>query len=161
MASAQFHTSVRVDTTATTFGSQEIKLSIRGGVNAEYMFTERWGVRSGLFYTMMGATTSKDVLCYDPRKTTKLSYLDIPFEAQVSFGLSVHAAPYLAYLLHSSVSADADYSIRRMETSAGFGIDLTVGHFIVTPEVQYGLTKVTKLVSSQNISYAITLGYRV
>lgn len=165
-ASAQFHASVRAGATATSFGSQEIKLGMRAGVSAEYLFTNHWGVRSGLFYTMKGATTSKDVISYKPSETTKLSYLDIPFEAQVSFPLSqknrisLHAGPYLAYLLHSSVPANADYTIRRMEVGAGLGVDLVFRHFIITPEVQYGLTKVTNPGSDHNICYALTLGYR-
>lgn len=165
-ASAQFHTSVRAGATATTFGNQEIKLGLRAGVSAEYQLSDLWGIRSGLFYTMKGATTSKDVVCYNPRSTTKLSYLDIPFEAQVSFGLSrknrlsLHAGPYLAYLMHSSVPKNADYTMRRMEVGAGFGVDLILGHFVVTPEVQYGLTKVTKPAFDHNLCYAVTFGYR-
>lgn len=165
-ASAQFHASVRAGATATTLGEQKIKMGLRAGVGAEYLFSDRWGVRSGLFYTMKGATTSKDVFCYDPLKTTKLSYLDIPFEAQVSFGLSqksrlaVHAGPYLACLLHSSVPENAGHKIRRMEAGVGLGVDFTVGHFIVGPEIQYGLTRVNKSGSDHNICYAITLGYR-
>lgn len=166
VASAQIRTSVRAGVTATTFGDQEIKLGMRAGANVEYHFTNLWGIRSGLFYTMKGATTSKNVFCYDPQKTTKLSYLDIPFEAQVSFGLSektsmsIHAGPYLAYLVHSSVPKTVDYTIRRMELGAGFGLDLTIGHFVITPEVQYGLTTVTNPGSNHNISYALTFGYR-
>lgn len=165
-ASAQFHTSIRVGATATTFGQQEIKLGMRAGAGVEYQFSSLWGVRSGLFYTMKGATTSKDVLCYNPQKTTKLSYLDIPFEAQISFGLSqktrlaVHAGPYIAYLLHSSKPESAAYKLNRIEAGAGFGVDLSIGHFVITPEVQYGLTKVTGPDSYHNISYALTLGYR-
>lgn len=163
---AQFHTSVRAGVVTTTFGEQEIKLGMRAGANVEYLFSNRWGVRSGLFYTMKGATTSKNVLNYNPHKTTKLSYLDIPFEAQVSFSLSqktrmaVHAGPYIAWLIHSSLPENVDYTARRMEVGAGFGIDLCISHFIVTPEVQYGLTKVTDPGSNHNISYALTLGYR-
>ena len=165
-ASAQFHASVRAGATATTFGEQEIKLGWRAGIGAEYLFTPQWGVRSGLFYTMKGATTSKDVICYSPDKTTKLSYLDIPFEAQFSMNLSqkcrlaIHTGPYLACLIHSSVPKDAGYKARRMEVGVGFGADFTVGHFIVGPEVQYGLTNATKPRSNHNISYAVTLGYR-
>lgn len=165
-ASAQFHTSMRVGATATTFEGQEIKLGIRAGASVEYQFSNLWGVRSGLFYTMKGATTSKDVLCYNPQKTTKLSYLDIPFEAQISFDLSqktrlaVHAGPYLAYMVHSSMPKSSEYRFKRMEVGAGFGVDLNIGHFVVTPEVQYGLTKVTSPDSNHNICYALTLGYR-
>lgn len=165
-ASAQLRTSVRAGVTATTFGNQEIKLGMRGGASVEYQFTTLWGIRSGLFYTMKGATTSKDVLCYNPQLTTKLSYLDIPVEAQMSLGLSaktsltLHTGPYFAYMVHSSVPKSADYTIRRMEVGAGFGIDFAIGHFIIAPEVQYGFTKVATPGSSHNISYALTLGYR-
>lgn len=165
-ASAQFHTSVRVGASATTFGEQKMKLGIRGGVNVEYGFSKLWGIRSGLFYTMKGATTSSDVLCYNPEKTTKLSYLDIPVEAQISFelsqkiGLSLHAGPYLAYLIHSSIPENTGYTIRRIEAGVGLGVDFSVGHFVIAPEVQYGLTGVTRPGSDHNISYAFTLGYR-
>lgn len=164
--SAQLHTSIRAGATATTFGEQEIKLGIRAGASVEYQFSSLWGVRSGIFYTMKGATTSKDVLCYNPQKTTKLSYLDIPFEAQISFGLSqknrlaVHAGPYIAYMVHSSVPRSAEYKLNRMEVGAGFGVDFSIGHFVITPEIQYGLTKVTTPESNHNITYAFTLGYR-
>lgn len=165
-ASAQFHASVRAGATATTFGEQKMKLGWRAGIGAEYLFTNHWGVRSGLFYTMKGATTSKDVICYAPDKTTKLSYLDIPFEAQFSMNLSqkcrlaIHSGPYLACLIHSSVPKDAGYKARRMEVGIGFGADFSIGHFIIGPEVQYGLINVTKPGSNHNISYAMTLGYR-
>ncbi len=141
-------------------------MGLRAGFGAEYMFSDRWGIRSGLFYTMKGATTATDVFCYDPHKTTKLSYLDIPFEAQVSFGLSqksrlaLHAGPYLACLIHSSVPESSDYKINRMEVGVGLGVDFTVGHFIVGPEIQYGLTNANKSGSDHNICYAITLGCR-
>lgn len=165
-ASAQLHTSIRVGATATTLGEQEIKLGMRAGASVEYQLSNLWGVRSGLFYTMKGATISKDVLCYKRQETTKLSYLDIPFEAQISIGLSpktrltVHAGPYLAYMVHSSMPTSAQYKLNRMEVGAGLGVDLSIGRFVLTPEVQYGLTKVTKPDSNHNISYALTLGYR-
>lgn len=164
-ASAQFHTSIRVGAAATTFGDQEIKLGMRAGAGVEYQFSNLWGVRSGLFYTMKGATTSTDVLCYNPHKTTKLSYIDIPFEAQISIGLSsktqlaIHAGPYLAYMVHSSMPKSAGYKLNRMEVGAGLGVDLSIGHFAITPEIQYGFTKLTNPGSGHNISYALTLGY--
>lgn len=165
-ASAQFHASVRAGATATTLGEQKLKMGIRAGVGVEYLFSERWGIRSGLFYTMKGATTATDVFCYDPLETTKLSYLDIPLEAQVSFGLSqksrlaVHAGPYLACLLHSSVPESAGYTIHRMDVGIDVGFDFTIGHFVIGPEIQYGLTNANKPGSDHNICYAITFGYR-
>lgn len=43
---------------------------------------------------------------------------------------------------------------------AGFGADFIVGHFVIGPEVQYGLTRLTKPGSDHNTTYALTLGYR-
>jgi len=42
----------------------------------------------------------------------------------------------------------------------GFGADFIVGHFVIGPEVQYGLTRLTKPGSDHNTTYALTLGYR-
>ena len=40
------------------------------------------------------------------------------------------------------------------------GADFIVGHFVIGPEVQYGLTRLTKPGSDHNTTYALTLGYR-
>lgn len=165
-ASAQFHPSVKVGATVTNFGEQEMKIGVRGGVGIENMFTRHWGIRTGLYYTMKGATSSKDLFCYDSDKTTNLGYLDIPVEAQVLFcfsditSLSIHAGPYLAYMIHSSLPADAGYKVNRMEVGANVGIDLVVKHFVISPEVQYGLNNAVMPGSLHNVCYALTLGYR-
>ena len=165
-ASAQFHVTLRVGATASSFGDQHLKMGIRAGTGVEYLFPKRWGFRSGLFYSMKGATTSNNVFNYDSDKATRLSYLDLPVEALVSFGLSqcsrltLHGGPYIACLLHSSVPDGARLDVRRMDVGIGLGVDFTAGHFTVGPEIQYGLTRLTKSGSDHNTTYALTLGYR-
>ena len=165
-ASAQLHPTIRVGATASNISEQHIKMGIRAGVGIDYLFTERWGIRSGLFYSMKGATTSNNVFNYDKDKTTKLSYLDLPVEALVMFRLSqnsrlaMHGGAYFACLLHSAVPTGAAYDIRKGEIGASFGIDFTTNHFIFGPEVQYGLNKATKPGTGHNITYALTFGYR-
>lgn len=104
-ASAQLHADLRVGATASSFGDRHIKMGIRAGAGVEYLFSEHWGLRSGLFFSMKGATTSNNVFNYDSDKATRLSYLDLPVEALVSFRLSarmrlaLHGGFYVACLL--------------------------------------------------------------
>ena len=115
-ASAQFHADLRAGATASAIGDQHLKMGIRAGAGVEYLFTERWGLRSGLFFSMKGATTSNNVFNYDADKATRLSCLDLPVEALVSFRLSqrsrlaLHGGPYVSCLLHASVPDDAGRS---------------------------------------------------
>lgn len=165
-ASAQFHADLRAGATASAIGDQHLKMGIRAGAGVEYLFTERWGLRSGLFFSMKGATTSNNVFNYDADKATRLSCLDLPVEALVSFRLSqrsrlaLHGGPYVSCLLHASVPEDAGFDVRRWEIGAGFGADFIIGHFVIGPEIQYGLTQLTKPGSGHNTTYAVTLGYR-
>lgn len=165
-ASAQFHADLRAGATASAIGDQHLKMGIRAGAGVEYLFTERWGLRSGLFFSMKGATTSNKVFNYDADKATRLSCLDLPVEALVSFRLSqrsrlaLHGGPYVSCLLHASVPDDAGFDVRRWEIGAGFGADFIIGHFVIGPEIQYGLTRLTKPGSGHNTTYTVTLGYR-
>lgn len=165
-ASAQLHADLRVGATASSLGEQHLKMGIRAGAGVEYLFSERWGLRSGLFFSMKGATTSNNVFNYDSDKATRLSYLDLPVEGLVSFRLSqrsrlaLHGGPYIACLLHSALPDDAGFDVHRWDAGVGFGVDFIVGHFVIGPEVQYGVTRLTKPGSDHNTTYALTLGYR-
>lgn len=165
-ASAQLHADLRVGATASSFGDRHIKMGIRAGAGVEYLFSEHWGLRSGLFFSMKGATTSNNVFNYDSDKATRLSYLDLPVEALVAFRLSartrlaLHGGFYVACLLHSSLPDGTGFDVRRWDAGVGFGADFIVGHFVIGPEVQYGLTRLTKPGSDHNTTYALTLGYR-
>lgn len=165
-ASAQFHADLRVGVAASAFGDRHLKMGVRAGAGVEYLLSERWGFRSGLFFSMKGATTSNNVFNYDSDKAVRLSYLDLPVEALVSFRLSphsrlaLHGGPYVARLLHSALPGDACFTVRRWDVGVGFGADFLVGHFVVGPEVQYGLTRLTRPGSDHNTTYALTLGYR-
>lgn len=165
-ASAQFHADIRVGATASTFGDEHIKMGVRAGVGFDYLFNKHWGLRTGLSFAMKGATKSNNVFNYSSEKATKLSYLDLPVEVLVSFRLSpksslaLHGGPYVACLLHSSVPQDSGLKIHRFDTGVGCGLDFAVGHFIIGPDVQYGLTKLAKSGSNHNITYSLTLGCR-
>lgn len=67
---------------------------------------------------------------------------------------------FVACLLHSSLPDGTGFDVRRWDAGVGFGADFIVGHFVIGPEVQYGLTRLTKPGSDHNTTYALTLGYR-
>ena len=100
------------------------------------------------------------------RHATRLSYIDLPVEATVGFRLSptsrfdLHAGPYLSRLLRAKVPRTAPYTIRNWDTGICIGFDFIVGHFVIGPEVQYGLLRVTSSGNEHNIGYSFTVGYR-
>lgn len=163
-AHAQLHVDLRVGTAAASFGDQHLKLGLRTGVGIEYLFGERFGVRTGLYYTNKGTSTTNNVIDY--ARSIRLSYLDLPVEAVGSFRVAgrtrieVHAGPYVACRVRSVVPGGMHYDARRCELGVGAGFDFVVGRFIVGPEVQYGLTRLAKTDSDHATAYALTLGYR-
>ncbi len=163
-ASAQLHVDLRAGAAVASFGDRHLKLGLRTGIGVEYLFGDRFGIRTGLFYTNKGASTTSDVIDYS--HAIRLSYLDIPVEAVGSFRLAgrtrleVHAGPYAACRVRSVLPEGTQYDAKRCELGIGAGIDFVIGRFIVGPEVQYGLTRLAKTGSDHATTYALTLGYR-
>ncbi len=99
---------------------------------------------------MKGATTSNNVFNYDSDKATRLSYLDLPVEALVAFRLSARTRLGVARGILCRLSAPlfsahgTGFDVRRWDAGVGFGADFIVGHFVIGPEVQYGLTRLDK-----------------
>lgn len=163
-ASAQLHVDLRAGAAAANFGDRHLKLGLRTGVGIEYLFGNRFGIRTGLFYTNKGASITNNVIDY--ARSIRLSYLDIPVEAVGSFRLAgrtkieVHAGPYVACRVRSVLPEGMQYDAKRCELGVGAGVDIVIGRFIVGPEVQYGLTRLAKTGSDHATAYALTLGYR-
>ncbi len=161
--SAQLHVDLRAGASAASFGDRHLKLGLRTGIGVEYLFG-RFGIRTGLFYTNKGASTTSNVFDYD--RSIRLSYLDIPVEAVGSFPLAgrtrieVHAGPYAACRVRSVLPEGMHYDAKHCEFGAGAGVDFAIGRFIVGPEVQYGLTRLAKRGDDHATTYALTLGYR-
>ncbi len=165
-ASAQLHVDLRIGASASMLSEQHLKLGLRGGATVGYLFNEHFGLRTGLYYVMKGATTSSDVFDYAADRATRLSCIDLPVEATVGFRLSpktrfdLHAGPYISRLLRAKVARTASYTIRNWDMGVGIGFDFVVGHFIVGPEIQYGLMHATLPDHEHNIGYSLTVGYR-
>ncbi len=165
-ASARLHADLRLGASAATLGDRHLKLGLRGGATAGYLFNDHFGLRTGLHYAMKGATTSNDLFDYAADRATRLSYLELPVEATVGCRLSprsrfdLHAGPYVARLLRAEVARTASYTVRKWDAGIGIGFDFAVGHFVVGPEVQYGLLRAASPGDGHNIAYSLTAGYR-
>lgn len=165
-ASAQVLVDIRAGATVSTITEQNMRMGARAGVGVGYRFTKHWGIRSGLFYTMKGATVSDYIFDYDTENSTNLSYIDLPVEASVAFRLSensyidLHGGPYLACLVNSAKPETVQTEVNRIDFGAGMGIDFVFGHFVFGPEAQYGFTRLASPVNEHNITYSLTLGYR-
>lgn len=162
----QLNIDLRAGASAATFGDQHLSMGLRGGASVGYIFENGIGLRTGLFYTDKGATTSHNVFERQDSKTTRLMWLDLPVEIAGSFRLSersrleLHGGFYVARLLKSKISTAETYRANGWDAGIGAGFDFVIGHFIVGPEVQYGLTKIVTPGSNHNVTYALTLGYR-
>lgn len=157
---------LRAGATAATFGDQHLSMGLRCGVSVGCMFGKGIGLRTGLFYTEKGATASNDVFERQSSQTTRLMWLDLPAEVAGAVRLSerskleLHGGFYVARLLKSKISTAETYRANGWDAGLGAGFDFVIGHFIVGPEVQYGLTEIVSPGSNRNITYALTFGYR-
>ena len=164
--SAQVQVEIRAGAAVSSTSSLNMRIGPRAGVAVGYRFNRHIGIRSGLFYTMKGATKTNYIFEYDRNRALNLSYIDLPVEVSASFPLSaksaieVHGGPYISGLLKSSVPASCQFKVNKIDFGAGLGLDFIIGHFILSPEAQYGFTRIASDKSEHNITYAFSLGYR-
>lgn len=165
-ATAQLRIDLRAGATASTFGDQHLSMGLRCGAAVGYFFDNGIGLRTGLFYTEKGATVSNNVFERRRSRTTRLLWTDLPVEIAGAVRLSkcsrleLHGGFYAARLLLKKIPATATYRANGWDAGCGAGVDFVVGHFVVGPEVQYGLSKIVTPGSNHNVTYALTLGYR-
>lgn len=165
-ASAQLRIDLRAGASAAQLGEERLTMGLRGGVAVSRLFGGKAGIRTGLFYTDKGATSSDNPFEYGRSLSTRLSYIELPVEAVGGFRLSEHSRFELhgglsfGCLVRSKYAATADWRADRWEVGAGFGFDFVVRRFIVGPEVQYGLTRLSSSGSLHNTTYSLTVGYR-
>ena len=167
---AQWSFDVRAGVNAATFdaGNTRSALGPKAGMGAGYAFSELFEVRSGLFFSMKGASMEgARRFEYDGDKIYRSSYLEIPLRVSFRFGLSpnfrlaLNAGPYAAYRIGGKKNGLTD--VKDFDAGLGAGLDFLIGkHWLAGVEGQYGLMKVGKLENKNlnNISYSLLLGYR-
>ena len=103
--------------------------SVTYGIGADYFFTDRWSLRSGLLYQTMGAQGSGI--------KEKLNYLTIPVNANWHFGSTrkwnLNFGPSVGFLLSAK---DNSTDIKDLANTTQIGINVGIGYKIeVSPKV--------------------------
>jgi len=164
-----------------TSKTSDVKFGIKGGVNFSNMYTDDvddenvlTGFNLGLFakvpitnfialqpelnYTTKGSQLTYNNAFAQGKAKFKMDYIEVPLlmVVNVTKNFNLHAGPYLAYLVHSSVSNDSDVNTFDFENtlnnddfnrfdaglSAGLGFDFDM--VSVGARYNYGLTTVGK-----------------
>ncbi len=146
-------------------GELAMKFGIKAGVNANYALSKLFTLRSGLFFSMKGASDAESPFDYSPNNTFELNYFELPviasFHIMVAekFGLELNAGPSIGYLLSKKPSGWAD--VNTIDIGVNMGIDFVFNKkMIVGVESQYGISELAKDSKQHNINYSLMLGYR-
>lgn len=127
---------VNFSTYSSTEVDYKLKTSFTAGVVAEYYFSNRWSLRSGLQYDTMGAED-------DLNNTDKLDYLTIPINANWHFGKNrnwyLNFGPAVAILIgaNAELSNGQELDIKNFIKSTDVGFALGFGYkFNISDDMQ-------------------------
>lgn len=109
--------------------SNKIRTAFNLGVNAEYYFSDRWSLRSGLFYDSKGTKVTVSGEDY----IDKLNYIALPIHANWHFGSSrnwfLNFGPTLGFLISAKADTpDGEFDIKNEVNSFDVGLGLGIGY---------------------------------
>ncbi len=110
--------------------SNKIRTSINAGASIEYYFSDRWSLRSGLFYDSKGTKVNLSGDDY----IDKLNYLAIPIHANWHFGSNrnwfLNFGPTLGFILSAkSDIPDGTIDIKdELASTFDFGLGAGIGY---------------------------------
>lgn len=108
----------------------KIRTAFNFGVVGEYYFSDRWSLRSGLFYDSKGTKVELSGEDY----IDKLNYLAVPIHANWHFGSNrnwfLNFGPTLGFLLSAKADTpDGEFDIKdELESSFDIGLGLGIGY---------------------------------
>lgn len=110
--------------------NNKIRTSFNAGVVAEYYFSDRWSLRSGLFYDSKGTKIDDSGQDY----IEKLNYLAVPVHANWHFGSNrnwfLNFGPTLGFLLSAKADTPGgELDLKdNLESSFDIGLGLGIGY---------------------------------
>lgn len=130
------HLGINFTTYSSSDVSYDLLTSVAGGVGAEYYFSDRWSLRTGLLYDAMGAVDDLD-------NVDKLNYLTVPINANWHFGKNrnwyLNFGPSVSILLsaNSELSNGQELDIKDFISSVDVGFIAGIGYkFNINEKVQ-------------------------
>lgn len=157
---------VGVNLSGVSEGNMTMKFGLKGGVGAEFGFSDLFALRSGLFFSMKGVSDAKNPFDLSPDNTFRLNYMEIPMLASFrfpvcdKFSMAFNAGPSLGY----RVSKKKDWmgELKSFDVGIDAGIDFILNKkFVIGVEGQYGLSQIVKGNNDlHNINYSLLFGYK-
>ncbi len=163
-AGAQVTWEARLGAAVSKFTEMDtkMKLGMKAGVGMEYGFSDLFAVKPGLYFAMKGSSRDNS-FAIGNGDALNLSYLEIPVLASFrwcvanDFRIAFNAGPYAALRLNSP---DGGEGLKKGDFGVAAGLDFIMGPWVVSPEVEYGLVKVSGYGDDRNLAYFLSLGYR-
>lgn len=140
MSSAQFKIGATAGISSSTqsdlgniWDNDGIYSNIRGGLSAEYQFTNWFALKTDALFTQKGRSIDENILGVEINHTDKFSYLEVPVKAKFFSEISKQkifgaVGPYAAFLL------DAKKEVGNLSTDLGdyvkdtdFGVTFQIG----------------------------------
>lgn len=145
------------------------KIGLVAGAEAEYQITDMISVTGGLFYSMQGAKSSREVL--GERAKMNLDYLNIPVlcNVYIAKGLAVKLGAQLGINVsakekYNKITEDIGDNIEAVDFSIPVGLSYEYQNFVLDARYNWGLSNIAKASgddSVRNSVFQITLGYKI
>lgn len=146
-------------------GDWTMKFGLKAGLSVDHAFSDLFALRSGLFFSMKGASDAETSFDYAPSTSIDLNYIEIPLLASFrvpitgQFGIALNAGPSIGY----RVSKDPAGWTEVNKTNVAFdaGIDLVFSsRYEISIEGQYGISELARDSRQHTITYSLLFGYR-
>jgi len=150
----------------TTADNTKAKVGLIAGAEAQYQFTNIFGVTAGALYSMEGAKDKDFDVKYN------LDYINVPILANVypiqGVGLALKAGVQFGFNVRHKVSASSGSSsasfdmdnIKTLNMSIPVGISYEYHDFILDGRYNIGLSDLEKNGDAKSSVFTITLGYK-
>ena len=142
-----------------------MKFGAKAGLGIDYRLSELLALKSGLFFSMKGATDAHTPFDFFPENKKELNYLEIPVLASIrfqfapKFGIAINAGPSIWYRV--SKKPEGLIEMNPVDIGANAGLDFVFNKKVVIGiESQYGLSELTKESKQHIINYSLMFGYR-
>ena len=174
IANAQFSVGVKGGLNVSSieeYGTYSLdsRVGFHGGLMLQYMFTDNWGLESGLYYSLMGGKEKEKDYDHQDRiddytASANPSYLQLPLYAIYKFNVApeLYLYPalgaYFGYGLSGKldvkgkengvdITAKGDFfndATNKLDMGVGAGLNLQYKKFVVGLGYEHGLLKINK-----------------
>lgn len=147
-------------------GDTEARVGLVVGPEFEYFVSSRFSLAAGLNYSQQGADLK------DTNVEWKVDYLTVPVVANVylfkGFALKASLQPGFKTSAkieykgnNGSASVNLKNDVKGFDLAVPVGLSYEFKHFVLDARYTLGLTKVFDDVDTKNLTFQLTLGYKI